>query len=133
MHVPDDDAALHEVKRVLRPSSMIASRETIAGSSFSEPAGATTPEAWAVFTRLLAATGGHPEMGKELKRRLLAAGFIDVRAAASFDYFSSAEDIAVLHAFIMDWFFMPQVVVAATHLGIATREQFERWPSEIGE
>ena len=48
------------------------------------------PEAWNTFIRLLTANGGHPRMGRELKRRPLEAGFTDIRATGSFDYFDTA-------------------------------------------
>ncbi len=133
MHVPETLRALQEVKRVLKPEGIIGGREMIASSSFSEPMGETTDEAWATFIKLLEANGGHPEMGKELKSHLLDVGFVDIRASGSFDYFSSPADIAFLHAFIIDWFFMPRVVEAATQLGLATREQFDRWRLEMDQ
>jgi len=133
MHVPETQRALEEVKRVLKPGGIIASREMIASCSFNQPMGETTPEAWSTFIKLLAANGGHPEMGKELKSCLLEAGFTDIRASASFDFFGSAADVAFLHAFICDWFFMPRVVEAATQFGLATHEQFDQWRVEMDQ
>ena len=73
--------------------------------------------AWATFSNLMAANGGHPQMGKELKNTLLGAGFTNIEASASFDFFSTAEDVAFLHTFISDWFLSPEVIAAAMQYG----------------
>ncbi len=72
-------------------------------------------------------------MGKELKKAFLDAGFTDIRATASFDFFGRDEDAAFLHAFIMDWFYSPLVIAAATSFGLATNEQFDEWRRTLDE
>ena len=127
MHVPDTPGALSEVKRVLKPGGIIASREFIVDSSFLEPGTENTAAAWATFANLLRANGGHPQMGKELKNKFIAAGFSDIKATASFDIFNAPQDVAFLHAFIRDWFYSADVIAAATKYGLATQEQFDQW------
>ena len=127
MHVPNTTAVLSEVKRILKPGGIIASRESIIASCFLEPVEKNLGAGWDTFARLLAGNGGHPQMGKELKNLLVEAGFADVRTSASFDFFGSKDDILFFYGFIRDWFFMPQVVEAATKYGLATQEQFDQW------
>ena len=131
MHVPDTSATLAEVKRVLKPGGKIASREMFVSCSFLSPQDGGVDDAWAVFSDLLTAKGGHSEMGTELKDTFLQAGFRDVRAGASFDFFGTKEDVEFVYGFISDWFYTPDVMAAAIKLGFATQEQFDRCRKEL--
>ena len=133
MHVPDTAAVLSEVKRVLKPGGIVASREMFVESSFLEPGDENVDAAWATFSRLLAANDGHPQMGKELRNKFQQAGFSDVRVGGSFTFFGTDEDVAFLHKFIMDWFYSPSVIEAATKYGLATHEQFDTWKQGLDD
>lgn len=124
MHVPDTKAVLAEVRRVLKPEGIVSSREMFVDSSFLEP---ELSGGWDTFSKLITANGGHPQIGKELKREFLEAGFSDISAGVSFEPFVTDEDIDFLHDFIIGWFFAPGTVEAAIKYGFATEEQFNDW------
>ena len=123
-HVPDTQGTLAEVKRVLKPGGVIASREGFIGSSFLEP---EAEGGWELVSKLIRARGGHPHIGKELKRVFLEAGFVDVTVNATFESYSTPADIRYLHEFINDWFLSPEIIGAAIEYGLASRQQFDDW------
>ena len=86
--------------RVLKPGGILASREVVTYASFVGPDEAVDDEAWSTFARLVSASGGHPDMGRNLKNAFFEAGFVDVEWSASFDVFSPPEDVAFFHAFV---------------------------------
>lgn len=139
MHVPDTLATLAEVRRVLKPGGLLACRELIKSSCFFEPGVDGLNAGWDTFGDLLAANGGHPQMGRQLKRVFQEAGFADIQVGAEFECFASAEDIAFFHRFTLGWFCSEETVEAAVHLGVAERHQFDgyrrsldRWKEEPG-
>ncbi len=127
MHVPDANAAVAEMMRVLKPGGIISSRDMILSSCFTEPKHGDFDNAWHVFGKLLSANGGHPEMGKEIKGVLHAAGFSDISVSASFECFASKEDVDFFHGFAQGWFFADQTMAAAQKLGVASAEDMDRW------
>ena len=133
LHVPNTRAALAEVKRVLKRGGIISSREMIGQANFFAPAIGELDEGMAAFLKLLRANGAHPDMGKDLKRVFLEAGFVDIKAAASFDVYATTDDTHFFHNFVGGWFFSPDTMNAFTKHGLANREQLDDWRHKLDQ
>ena len=129
-HVPDTHGALSEVRRVLKPGGIIASREAFIASSFLEP---DPKGGWELISNLIRARGGHPHIGKKLKRVFLEAGFVDVSATATFESYSTAAEIQFLSELINNWFLSSEIVGAAIRYGLATQQQFDDWRQTLDQ
>ena len=139
MHVPDTSAVLAEIKRVLKPGGIIACREMISESCFTHPDFGVLRKAWDMFEDLVAADDGHPQMGKDMKGHIAKAGFVSIRATASFDIYSTPEDIDFIHGVAQQWFLAPEITEAAIKYGATTKElcdrisdAYDRWRGESG-
>lgn len=131
MHVPDTNAALSEIARVLKPGGIVSVRELNTASSFMTPDYGNLDGAWQAYATLLAANGGHPQMGTEIKGILHTAGFAEVEANGSFELFHTDADREFFHGFLREWFFGGDVVEKATQHGIVAPEEFQAWSRSL--
>jgi len=139
MHIPDTRGALAEVRRVLKPGGTIGCREMICRSSFTHPDYGVLQHAWRIFEDVITTDSGHPNIGKDLKGQLKAAGFTNVQATASFDFYDTPSDIAFVHKFATRWFLADEMTDAALDYGATTEaesariaEAYDRWSEDPG-
>ena len=98
----------------------------ICASAFLHPDLGVMKSATEVFEDLLESDDGHPQMGKEMKGHILAAGFENLRMTGTIDIYSTPKAIAFVHALFSEWFLSPEIVEASLKYGATTLELSER-------
>lgn len=126
MYLPDPLAALRQFHRVLKPGGVVGIRDPDHEAQLCAPPDPMLMRCWQLLDALIQRKGGNPYIGKHQRGLLRQAGFVNVQAAASCEYWSTAEATRqwgnVLAGIMGEDTYVQQFV----DYGLAERQELER-------
>lgn len=119
-HVADPARVIGELSRVIRPGGTLAVMEPD-WASFT--IASELPQATDAIVREIGATIAQRDVGRHLRRLLIAAGFVDVRYEVDLAVYTSVDDLSTIIS-------VERAAGRAVARGAITREQADGWLSE---
>jgi len=83
-----------------------------------------------MVSNVLAANGGHPQMGKELRPRFVEAGFVDIEATGALETRGSPSTIPAITSYLLEALSPKRADTAVAH-GLATQQDIDAWRETI--
>jgi ubiquinone/menaquinone biosynthesis C-methylase UbiE len=124
-HLSDPELALGEMKRVLRPGGLIGVRDFDIGGNLYQPDALWYRQWHTIYEADWRRVCGDPRMGRRLKGLLDRAGFVDIRASASYDVYGDPEAVRFLGEIGAARFAEPDFVRRVVAAGLATHATLE--------
>jgi ubiquinone/menaquinone biosynthesis C-methylase UbiE len=125
-HVADPVRALREMRRVCRPSGLVAARDSDYQAMTWYPEVAALDEWLTLYRTVARHNGGEPDAGRQLRAWARRAGCTDVVSTASAWCYSTADERAWWSALWADRMLTSAVGGQAMEYGYASRADLER-------
>ncbi|MDJ0844565.1 class I SAM-dependent methyltransferase [Crocosphaera sp.] len=124
-HLKHPEQALQEVYRVLKSGGIVGIRDADHDHIIFTPSSPIIEKAWDLLGQVVTLNGGDPFFGKYQRKYLQKAGFVDVKASASFDYAGTRETIKQNGEFWADLILQKQVTQVILNHNLATQQELE--------